>query len=93
MRLQLHFQRHPNLSGAMSLVASTGGITLLSLYAQNMLTPNVVARAIDGVAPTIDLNLGFNEANTSQLLKRFLARADEFVECVENQRIIRYAAL
>jgi LysR family hca operon transcriptional activator len=80
-----------NLSAAMSLVASTGGITLIPLYAQNMLTPNVVARAIDGIPPTIDLNLGYNEANTSQLLKRFLSRADELVACVQNQSIIRYA--
>jgi len=32
-----------NLSGAMSLVASTGGVTLFPLYVQNMLTPNVVS--------------------------------------------------
>nr|WP_245500880.1 LysR substrate-binding domain-containing protein [Rhizobium sp. BK251] len=31
------------LPSAMSLVVSTGGITLIPLYAQNMLTPNVVA--------------------------------------------------
>jgi LysR family hca operon transcriptional activator len=80
-----------NLSSAMSLVASTGGITLIPLYAQNMLTPNVVARALDGVPPTIDLSLGFNEANSSPLLRRFLSRADELVANVQNQSIIRYA--
>jgi LysR family hca operon transcriptional activator len=80
-----------NLSSAMSLVASTGGITLIPLYAQNMLTPNVVARALDGVPPTIDLTLGYNEANASPLLRRFLSRADELVANVENQSIIRYA--
>ena len=46
---------------AMSLVASTGGVTLIPLYAQNVLTPNVVARALEGTAPTIDLMLGYNE--------------------------------
>jgi len=80
-----------NLSAAMSLVASTGGVSLIPLYAQNMLTQNVVARAIDGIPPTIDLSLGYNDANTSQLLKRFLSRADELVACVQNQSIIRYA--
>lgn len=80
-----------NLSSAMSLVASTGGVTLIPLYAQNMLTPNVVARALDGVPPTIDLTLGYNEANSSPLLHRFLSRADELVANVENQSIIRYA--
>jgi LysR family hca operon transcriptional activator len=79
-----------NLSSAMSLVASTGGITLIPLYAQNMLTPNVVARALEGVPPTIDLTLGYNEANSSPLLARFLSRADELVANVQNQSIIRY---
>ena len=80
-----------NLSSGMSLVASTGGITLIPLYAQNMLTPNVVARALEGEAPTIDLNLGYNPANASPVLQRLLARADELVERVQNQSIIRYA--
>jgi LysR family transcriptional regulator, hca operon transcriptional activator len=80
-----------NLSSAMSLVASTGGVTLIPLYAQNMLTPNVVARALDGVPPTIDLTLGYNEANSSPLLRRLLSRADELVANVQNQSIIRYA--
>jgi LysR family hca operon transcriptional activator len=35
-----------NVSGGMSLVASTGGVTLLALYAQNMLIPSVVTRPL-----------------------------------------------
>jgi len=77
-----------NLSSAMSLVASTGGVTLIPLYAQNMLTPNVVARALDGEPPMIDLNLGYNQANPSPLLRRFLLRADEMVANVENQVVL-----
>jgi LysR family transcriptional regulator, hca operon transcriptional activator len=80
-----------NLPSAMSLVVSTGGVTLIPLYAQNMLTPNVVARALEGVPPTIDLTLGYNEANSSPLLRRLLSRADELVTNVQNQSIIRYA--
>lgn len=80
-----------NISSAMSLVASTGGITLVPLYAQNMLTPNVVARALEGIPPTVDLTLGYAEANTSPLLRRLLSRADELIESVQNQSIIRYA--
>jgi LysR family hca operon transcriptional activator len=80
-----------NLPSAMSLVASTGGVTLIPLYAQNMLTPNVVARALEGAPPTIDLVLGYNEANSSPLLHRLLSRADELVANVQNQSIIRYA--
>jgi LysR family hca operon transcriptional activator len=80
-----------NLPSAMSLVTSTGGVTLISLYAQNMLTPNVVARALDDVPPTIDLVLGYNNANTTPLLLRLLSRADELVANVQDQSIIRYA--
>ncbi|MET0749189.1 MAG: LysR family transcriptional regulator, partial [Rhizobium sp.] len=67
------------LPSAMSLVVSTGGITLIPLYAQNMLTPNVVARALEGVPPTIDLTLGYNASNSSPLLHQFLSRSDELV--------------
>ena len=80
-----------NLPSAMSLVTSTGGLTLIPLYAQNMLTPNVVARALDGVPPTIDLTLGYNNANSSPLLLRLLSRVDELVATVQNQSILRYA--
>jgi LysR family hca operon transcriptional activator len=80
-----------NLPAAMSLVTSTGGVTLIPLYAQNMLTPNVVARALDGVPPTIDLVLGYRSDNSSPLLQRFLTRADELVANVENQSVIQYA--
>jgi LysR family hca operon transcriptional activator len=80
-----------NISSAMSLVASTGGITLVPLYAQNMLAPNVVARALEGGTPTVDLALGYNQANSSPLLLRLLSRADELVANVKNQSIIRYA--
>ena len=79
-----------NISSAMSLVASTGGVSLVPLYAQNMLAPNVVARALEGGAPTVDLTLGYNQANSSPLLCRLLSRADELVASVQNQSIIRY---
>jgi LysR family transcriptional regulator, hca operon transcriptional activator len=79
-----------NLPSAMSLVVSTGGVTLIPLYAQNMLTPNVVARALEDAPPTIDLTLGYNAANSSPLLRRLLSRADELVANVQNQSIIRY---
>jgi LysR family hca operon transcriptional activator len=68
-----------NLSMAMSLVASTGGITVLPRYAENLLSPSVVTRPLQGEVPTIDLVLGYNKANTTALLKRFLSRADELV--------------
>jgi len=80
-----------NISSAMSLVASTGGVTLVPLYAQNILSPNVVARALDGVPPTVELTLGYNEANSSPLLQGLLSRVDELTESVRNQSVIQYA--
>jgi LysR family hca operon transcriptional activator len=80
-----------NISSAMSLVVSTGGVTLVPLYAQNMLSPNVVARALDGIPTKVDLNLGYNDANSSTLLQRLLSRVDELIDSVQNQSIIRYA--
>jgi LysR family hca operon transcriptional activator len=65
------------LSGGMSLVASTGGFTLLPIYVQNALIPSVVARPLHGEVPTIDLVIGYNKSNISPLLKKFLLRADE----------------
>lgn len=66
-----------NLSMAMSLVASTGGIALMPLYARNLLPPTVISRPLAGVAPTIDLSLGYNEANKSSLLKTIVARIED----------------
>jgi LysR family hca operon transcriptional activator len=71
-----------NLSMAISLVASTRGISLLPLYARNLLPPSVVSRPLQGEAPTIDLVLGYSKANTSPLLKRFLTKVDELVALV-----------
>jgi LysR family hca operon transcriptional activator len=75
-----------NLSSAMSLVASTGGITLLPAYAQNLISPAVVIRPLAGDAPTIDLMMGYNRSNTSAVLKRFLSRVDELVATVTQAR-------
>jgi LysR family hca operon transcriptional activator len=63
-----------HLSMAVSLVASTGGISLMPLYARNLLPATVVYRTLAGPAPTIDLSLGYNEANTSPLLKAIVSK-------------------
>src|SRR6476620_12218033 len=80
-----------NISSAMSLVASSGGVTLVPIYAQNMLPPNVVAGAFEGIPPKVDLVLGYAEANPSPLLRRLLTRANDLIVSVQNQSIIRYA--
>ncbi len=66
-----------NLSRAMSLVASTGGIALMPLYARNLLPATVVSRPLRGAAPTIDLSLGFHEANKSSLLRTVISRIED----------------
>jgi LysR family hca operon transcriptional activator len=66
-----------NLSMAMSLVASTGGIALMPLYARNLLPPTVISRPLDGAPPTIDLSLGYNDANAAPLLKTLVSRIGE----------------
>jgi LysR family hca operon transcriptional activator len=66
-----------NLAMGISLVASTGGIGLLPLYSQNLLPKTVVSRPIRGASPTVDLVLGYNEANTSPLLKFILSKVDD----------------
>jgi LysR family hca operon transcriptional activator len=71
-----------NLTSTMSLVASTGGVTVLPIYARHVLLSSVVLRPLKGKPPTIDLVIGYNRSSTSPLLKRFLARADELVAAV-----------
>jgi LysR family transcriptional regulator, hca operon transcriptional activator len=71
-----------NLSSVVSLVTSTGGVTLLPLYVKLMLPASVVIRPLQGDVPTIELVLGYSRSNTSALLKRFLARTEELIACV-----------
>src|ERR1700693_2546219 len=66
-----------NLAMAISLVASTGGVCLVPLYAQTLLPKTVVSRPIQGAPPMVDLVIGYNEANTSPLLKFLLAKVDD----------------
>jgi len=65
-----------NLAMAISLVASTGGVCLVPLYAQNLLPKTVVSRPLQGAPPMVDLVIGYNEANTSPLLKFLLSKVD-----------------
>ena len=69
--------RVDNLAMAMSLIASTRGIALLPAYAKNFLPWAVTSRPLAGEAPTIDLVVGYNKANTSSILKLFLSRFDQ----------------
>jgi LysR family hca operon transcriptional activator len=75
-----------NLSGAISLIASTRGVAILPIYAVNFLPWSVVSRPIAGETPTIDLALGYHRANNSPILRLFLSKADELIDRVSRQR-------
>jgi LysR family transcriptional regulator, hca operon transcriptional activator len=66
-----------NIAMAISLVSSTRGVCLLPLYVQNLLPNTVVVRPIQGASPTVELVIGYNEANTSPLLKFLLSKVDD----------------
>src|SRR3979411_1436434 len=68
-----------NLAMAISLVASTRGLSLMPAYAKNLLPWSVVSRPLEGDVPTIDLAIGYSKANTSPTLKLFLSRVDELI--------------
>jgi LysR family transcriptional regulator, hca operon transcriptional activator len=71
--------RIDNLSMAMSLVASTRGVTLLPVYTKNFLPWSVTSRPLSGEGAFIDLVVGYSNANRSPVLKLFLARLGELV--------------
>jgi LysR family transcriptional regulator, hca operon transcriptional activator len=60
-----------------SLIASTGAVALLPAYPDNLLPWSVTSRPLKGEPPTVDLVVGYHEANTSPILKTFLSRIDE----------------
>src|SRR5882724_13280243 len=68
-----------HLAMAMSLIASTRGVALLPVYAQDLLPRSLISRPLQGEVPTIELVVGYSTMNTSPILKRFLARLDELV--------------
>ncbi len=63
-----------NLSMAISLIVSTGGIALMPVYARNLLPPTVASRPLDGEPPTIDLTLGYRSDNPVPQLPAIIAR-------------------
>jgi LysR family transcriptional regulator, hca operon transcriptional activator len=75
-----------NLAMAISLVASTRGVALLPTYAQNFLPWSVTSRPLAGPVPVIDLVIGYNRANTSSVLKLFLAQIDGLIERVSTKK-------
>jgi LysR family hca operon transcriptional activator len=68
-----------NLGMAMSLVASTRGVTLLPAYAKNFLPWSVISRPLPADAPTIELAIGYKRTNASPTLRLFLSRLDALI--------------
>jgi LysR family hca operon transcriptional activator len=66
-----------NYAMAISLVASTRGVGLLPISAENFLPWSVISRPLKGEVPTIDLVVGYHKANTSPILRTFLSRIDD----------------
>lgn len=69
-----------NLTMAMSLIASTHSVALAPTYAQNYLPSTVTTRPLQGAAPSIDLVVGYQQANTSPILRLFIERLRELVD-------------
>jgi LysR family transcriptional regulator, hca operon transcriptional activator len=78
--IQIHAKHEvDNLAMAISLVASTRGVTLLPDYARNFLPWSVTSRPLQGETPLIDLVIGYQRANRSPILKLFLSRIDDLI--------------
>jgi LysR family hca operon transcriptional activator len=63
----------------MSLVASTGGITLLPAYVEPLLPRSVVSRPLTGNPPTIEIAAGYRADNPSPVLASFLQNIDQLI--------------
>ncbi|MGM3389990.1 LysR family transcriptional regulator [Stutzerimonas stutzeri] len=62
-----------------SLVSSTGGLTLLPAYVEPLLPWSVVSRPLAGVQPTIDIAMGYRVDNRSPILKKVLENVAQLV--------------
>jgi LysR family hca operon transcriptional activator len=74
-----------NFPMAISLVASTRGVALLPISAENFLTWSVVSRPLKGELPTVDLVVGYHKANTSPILTTFLSRIDDLTARISSK--------
>ena len=66
-----------NIAVAISLVASTRGLSLMPAYAKNLLPWSVVSRPLKGEPPTIELALAYSNSNDSPILKLLLSKLGE----------------
>ncbi|HEV7343138.1 MAG TPA: LysR family transcriptional regulator [Sphingopyxis sp.] len=62
-----------------SLVASTGGLTLLPAYVEKLLPRSVVSRPLAQPAPVIEIAIGYRADNPSSVLQDFLRQVDQLM--------------
>lgn len=62
-----------------SLVASTGGFTLLPTYVEPLLPRSVVSRPLAGSPPMIEIAAGYRADNPSPVLSSFLKNLDQLI--------------
>jgi LysR family hca operon transcriptional activator len=62
-----------------SLVASTGSLTLLPAYVERLLPQSVVSRPLVGSPPMIEIAAGYRADNPSPVLASFLQKIDQLI--------------
>jgi LysR family hca operon transcriptional activator len=67
------------IATGISLVASTGGLTLLPTYVEPLLPRSVVSRPLKGTPPTIEIAAGYRADNPSPVLASFLEKMDQLI--------------
>lgn len=67
------------IATGISLVASTGGVTLLPAYVEPLLPRSVVSRPLTGNAPVIDIAAGYRADNPSAVLRYLLENIEELI--------------
>lgn len=71
-----------------SLVASTGGVTLLPAYVEPLLPQSLVSRPLTGNAPVIEVAAGYRPDNPSPVLKFFLENIDTLTAARSGQAAV-----
>lgn len=67
------------IATGISLVASTGGVTLLPAYVETLLPRSLVSRPLTGNTPVIEIAAGYRADNPSPILQVFLENIDQLI--------------
>jgi LysR family hca operon transcriptional activator len=73
-----------NLSMAISLVLSTGGVSLLPMFARNLFPSSVVDRPLTETAPSVDLVMGFRREGRVPIVDYLLSGVEELASRLSN---------